>query len=75
MGTRPYKIRVATHSRYSQKFVAKQRAACVNAWISKCMKYIGKLNPDTVDYPEGVAELQGDEILIEYHNLKVPRSQ
>ena len=39
------------------------------------MKYKGNVKPDTVDYPEGVAELKGDELLIEYHEFKVPQSK
>ena len=38
------------------------------------MKYKGKVKADTVDYPEDVAKLKGDELLIEYHKFKVPRS-
>ena len=37
------------------------------------MTYTGKVKPDTVDYPEDVAKLKGDELLIEYDKFKVPQ--
>ena len=58
-----------------RKSVVKQRTSFINSWIAQGMKYKGKVKADTVDYPEDVAKLKGDELLIEYHKFKVPRSQ
>ena len=50
--------------------VIKCRNAFVRGWLQQGAKYVGKLNDTDVQFPKNSPDLQGDEILIEFHLFK-----
>ena len=54
----------------SEQTVIECRNAFIRGWLNQGATYVGKLNREDVAFPKNSPNLQGDEIIIEYHLSK-----